>query len=88
MSIIHDLIMSGIRDLETKFRDLDARGYKPDPNYTEPGIDPDLAYKKDVAYRNAGLSPTAKLFRAILAIGFISWLAWFIFIRRIPYNPS
>jgi hypothetical protein len=74
-----------VRDLEAKFRDLEAKGYKPDPDYTEPGVDPDLAYRKDVAYQPHGPGALARIFWAIVIAGLVAWLIWFIFIRRIPY---
>ncbi len=75
-----------IRDLETRFKDLEAKGVKPDPNYNEPGVDPDLAYNKDVAYRQQGMSPLGKFFWLVTGGGLIVWGIWFVFVRRIPYT--
>jgi len=77
-----------IRDLETRFRDLEAKGYKPDPNYTDPGVDPDLAYRRDVAYQHQGTSPLARIFWILVLVGLAAWLLWFIFIHRIPYGRA
>jgi hypothetical protein len=77
-----------IRDLEAKFRDLEARGYKPDPEYDEPGIDPDLAYNKDAAYAQHRSGSLTWLFWTTLGGAVLVWGIWFVFIRRIPYsNP-
>jgi hypothetical protein len=72
-----------VRDLEEKFRDLEARGYRRDPNYTEPGIDPDLAYRRDQAY--GGSSGLARFFWGMIIVAILLWLAWFVFVRRVPY---
>ena len=69
-------------------RALEARGYKRDPNYVDPGVDPDLAYRKDVAYQRQGSGALAKIFWTLVALAFLGWLFWFIFIRRIPYPQS
>ncbi len=75
-----------VRDLEARFRDLEAKGYKPDPNYTEPGVDPDLAYRKDTAYRSHG--SMLWLFWTTVGGAVLVWGVWFVFIRRIPYSAT
>jgi len=75
-----------IRDLEARFGDLEARGYKRDPNYTEPGIDPDLAYHKDAAYEQHRPGSLAWLFWGTVGGSVLLWGIWFVFIRRVPYS--
>ena len=40
-----------LRDAERQIAEMKARGLKPDSNYVEPGVDPDLVYRKDVLAR-------------------------------------
>ena len=77
-----------IQDLESKFRALQAQGYRPDPDYEQPGIDPDLTYRRDVAYQNPALGSLAPALWALIPLGLAGWLAWFIFIRRVPYPQA
>jgi len=75
-----------VRELEARFRDLEARGYKPDPNYAEPGIDPDLAYRRDAAYEQHHPGSLAWLFWVTVVGAVLVWGTWYVFIRRIPYS--
>ncbi len=75
-----------VRDLEARFSDLEAKGYKRDPNYSEPGVDPDLAYRKDVAYGNHG--SRVWLFWTTVGGAVLVWGIWYVFVRRIPYTKT
>lgn len=70
-----------LQNLQRQVDELKAQGNKPDSNYTEIGVDPDLAYKKDAAY-NPGHT-VLKFFICMVMMGFAIWLVWFIFVRKV-----
>lgn len=74
-----------VQELERKFKELDAKGVKRDPNYVESGIDPDLTVKKEAAYKE-GSGWLWWTFIATIVIAVIATGAWYVFIRRRPYG--
>ena len=74
-----------IAELETQVAQLKARGQY-NPNYTDPGVDPDLMFSKDSGVYDSG-SSVGKVFvwtLGVLAfVGLAGFCIWYVFVRQI-----
>jgi hypothetical protein len=80
-----------LRDLERQMAEMRAKGAQPDPTYVEPGIDPDLVYRKDVLEQAGGTHWEFWFFGFLAVCGAGLTLA-FVLVRRSQggdglYNP-
>jgi|GEM_PF-6651963 len=74
-----------IRELELKFKELEAQGKKRDPNYVDPGVDRDLQYaKSSVDYgHETGVGSIILIVVCFLVfIALVIWATWLIFFRK------
>lgn len=70
-----------VRDLERQVAEMKAKGMQPDPTYAEPGVDPDLVYRRDVLEQPEG-SHWGMWFLGFLAVCGAGFALVFVYTKR------